>query len=158
MNTIKEIRLDKKLTQKQVADTIGISLRSYKMYENDERKVGSIKYNYILEKLTEMNRIDEEHGLLTIEEIKQICANVFEDYPVNYCILFGSYAKHLEQPSSDIDLFISTNLKGLRYYGLVEELRVKLRKKVDVLDLAQLDNNIELVDEILKDGIKIYCS
>lgn len=52
------------MTQQQVADLVGISLRSYKSYENDEKKQGSLKYKYILEKLSEINPIDEEHELL----------------------------------------------------------------------------------------------
>ena len=39
---------------------------------------------------------------------------------------------------------------------MVEKLREVLHKRVDVLDLDQLKNNIELTDEILKDGIRIY--
>ena len=35
-------------------------------------------------------------------------------------------------------------------------LREGLKKKVDVLDQKQIVNNFELVNEILKDGIKIY--
>ncbi|MBO4457803.1 MAG: helix-turn-helix domain-containing protein [Butyrivibrio sp.] len=73
MNTIKEIRIEKKLTQQQVADFVGISLRSYKSHENDEEKVGSIKYNYIIDKLQSINLIDEEHGILGIEDIKEKC-------------------------------------------------------------------------------------
>ena len=48
------------------------------------------------------------------------------------------------------------SIKGLKYYGLVEEIRTVLHKKVDVLDIAQLKDNFELTQEILKDGIKIY--
>lgn len=44
----------------------------------------------------------------------------------------------------------------MKFFGLVETLREQLRKKVDVLDMAQLNNNMALVQEILKDGIKIY--
>ena len=57
---------------------------------------------------------------------------------------------------SDVDLLISANLKGLKFYGLVEEIRTTLHKKVDVLDVNQLKDNIELMNEILKDGVKIY--
>ena len=32
----------------------------------------------------------------------------------------------------------------------------KLKKKTDVLNLEQLENNTALVREILKDGIRIY--
>jgi predicted nucleotidyltransferase len=156
MNEIKELRLENKLTQQQVADLVGISLRSYKTYENEERKVGTIKYNYILDKLKQLNPIDEEHGVLDLEDIEQKCKNVFEKYDVNFCYLFGSYAKGKAQPTSDIDLLLSVNIKGLNFYGLVEELRTSLHKKVDVLDVNQIKDNIELMHEILKDGIKIY--
>ena len=51
---------------------------------------------------------------------------------------------------------ISADIKGMRFYGLIEEIRTSLHKKVDVLDINQLKDNIELVNEILKDGVKIY--
>ncbi len=41
MSDIKELRIEKKLTQKQVAELVGISLRSYKSYENEEDKKGT---------------------------------------------------------------------------------------------------------------------
>ena len=156
MCKLKKIRVEKKLTQQQVADLVGISLRSYKSYENDEKKVGTLKYNYMMQKLAEINPIDEEHGVIDVEYIKQKCEEVFEKYDVNFCYLFGSYAKEKAKPSSDVDLLISVNVKGLKFYGLVEELRTALHKKVDVLDINQLKNNMELIQEILKDGIKIY--
>ena len=43
MGELKELRTEKKLTQQQVADLIGISLRSYKSYENDEKNVDNIR-------------------------------------------------------------------------------------------------------------------
>ena len=48
MVDLKELRIEKKMTQQEVADLVGISLRSYKSYENDEEKQGTIKYNYIV--------------------------------------------------------------------------------------------------------------
>ena len=156
MGNLKDLRIEKKMTQQEVADLVGISLRSKKSYENDEEKEGTIKYNYIMEQLIKINFIDEEHGLLTIEDITRKCEKVLSGYDVNFCYLFGSYAKGKETPTSDVDLLVSTNIKGLKFYGLVEELRVELRKKVDVLDMNQLKENLELTEEILKDGIKIY--
>ena len=156
MGELKDLRIEKKLTQQEVADLVGISLRSYKSYENDDGKRGTIKYKYIVEQLTKINYIDEEHGLLTIDDIKRKCSKVLKNYDVNYCYLFGSYAKGKETPVSDVDLLISANIKGLKFYGLVEESRTALNKKVDVLDINQLKSNLELTEEILKDGIKIY--
>ena len=156
MGELKEIRNEKKLTQQQVADLVGVSLRSYISYENDERKAGTLKYNYILDKLLEINPIDEEHGIIEIDDIKRKCKEVFDKYDVSFCYLFGSYAKTKATPTSDVDLLISANVKGLKYYGLVEEIRTVLHKKVDVLDIDQLKDNFELTQEILRDGIKIY--
>ncbi|WP_026525870.1 MULTISPECIES: nucleotidyltransferase domain-containing protein [unclassified Butyrivibrio] len=156
MGNIKEIRIEKKLTQQQVADMIGISLRSYKSYENDKEKEGTLKYNYILEKLQSINPIDEEHGILEMGYITEKCKQVLDEYPVHYCILFGSYAKGKAGESSDIDLLISSDVKGIKFYGMVEKLRNALHKKVDVLNVEQLKDNLELTNEILKDGIRIY--
>lgn len=106
--------------------------------------------------MSKINYIDEEHGLLTIEDITRKCSKVLEQYDINFCYLFGSYAKGKATATSDVDLLISANVKGLKFYGLVEEIRGALRKKVDILDINQLKDNIELTEEIFKDGIKIY--
>ena len=156
MSTIKELRTEKKLTQHQTAEILGISLRSFQSYENDEEKIGTIKYNYILEKLEALNPIDEEHGVLDLDDIIKICSSVFSDYAVHYCILFGSYAKGNAMETSDVDLLISSDVKGLKFFGMVEKLRTSLHKKVDVLSLEQLKDNLELTNEILRDGIRIY--
>ena len=156
MVDLKELRIEKKMTQQEVADLVGISLRSYKSYENDEEKQNTIKYNYIVEQLSKINQIDEETGILELEDIVRKCSKVFERYEVSFCYLFGSYAKGKATPVSDVDLLISANVKGLKFYGLVEEIRTALHKKVDVLDVNQLKDNIELTEEIFKDGIKIY--
>ena len=156
MRELKQLRTEKKLTQQQVADLMGISLRSYKSYENDPKKDGTLKYKYMLEKLAKINPGDEEHGILAVEDIRRRCTEVFGKYDVNYCYLFGSYARGTAQPVSDVDLLLSANVKGLQFYGLVEEIRNALHKKVDVLDIQQLKDNLELTQEILKDGIKIY--
>ena len=156
MADLKELRIEKKMTQQEVADFVGISLRSYKSYENDEEKRDTIKYKYIVEQLSKINYIDEETGILELEDIVRKCNEVFERYEVSFCYLFGSYAKGKATQTSDVDLLISANVKGLKFYGLVEEIRTALHKKVDVLDMNQLKENIELTEEIFKDGIKIY--
>ena len=156
MSELKKLRIEKKLTQQQVAQLVGVSLRSYKSYENDEGKQGTIKYKYLLEQLQKVNPIDEEHGIVDIDYIKEKCSAVFNNYNVEYCYLFGSYAKGTANEKSDVDLLISSDVKGLKYFGMVEELRTELKKKVDALDINQLNNNMDLVQEVLKTGVKIY--
>jgi predicted nucleotidyltransferase len=154
--TIRELRMNKGITQQQAADFVGVPLRTYSNYENDPRKQTSVKYKYIIDTLYTYGCIDEEHGVLTLEKIKEICASVFSEYDVEYCYLFGSYAKGKATPTSDVDLFVNTSVMGLQFFELIEELRERLGKKVDLLDQRQLENNFELTSEILKDGIKIY--
>lgn len=156
MSELKKLRVSKNLTQQQVADMFGISLRSYKSYENDESKKDTIKYNYFVEQLNLINPVDEEHGILEIQNIIDECGSVFENYDVEFCYLFGSYAKGRATETSDVDLLIYTDERGLKFFGLVEDLRNALNKKIDALDIKQLNNNPELLREILRDGIKIY--
>ena len=77
-------------------------------------------------------------------------------YKIDAIILFGSYSKGVATEKSDVDLLISTEVTGLRFFGIAERLRTALKKKVDLLDLKQLSENRNLIDEILKDGVKVY--
>ncbi|MBR5795398.1 MAG: nucleotidyltransferase domain-containing protein [Erysipelotrichaceae bacterium] len=153
---LKDIRNKLGITQKEASIITGIPLRTYINYELDEKKQNSIKYKYILETLKELTKVDEEHGILSLNVIIDKCKNVFMEYPVDFCYLFGSYAKGNATEISDIDLLISTNISGMKFFGLVENLRLSLNKKIDLLTIDQIVDNKELLNEILKDGIKIY--
>ncbi len=154
--TLRELRTEKGMTQVECAKALQLSLRTYKRYESGENKISPLKYNYILQALNEYGKIDEEHGILTIDQIKKTCDEIFKNYSIEYCYLFGSYAKGKATETSDIDLLISMPIDGMKFFELTEILREKLMKRIDLLDEAQLDNNPTLVHEILKHGIKIY--
>ena len=156
MTELKSRRLEKKLTQLEASKRIGISLRSYIMYENDESREGTPKYRFLLQELDKIDPLDETHGILSLEDIKRICADIFASYQVDFCYLFGSYAKGHATGESDVDLLISTETTGLRFFEMTERLRQGLHKKVDLLDLKQLVNNEELLREVLKGGVRIY--
>lgn len=154
--SIRELRNQNSLTQAEASQLTGIPLRTYKNYENDPNKRGSIKYEYILQKLKEYGYVDETHGILKRDMIIRSVGEVLKEYEVDYCYLFGSYAKGTASETSDVDLLISTSVTGLRFYGLADKLRNALKKNVDLLDLRQLNNNQELLNDILKYGEKIY--
>mgnify|MGYP006315140739 FL=1 len=156
MSTLKQLRLSKKLTQQEACDILGVSLRSYKEYENNEKKAGTFKYRSMISELEKYAVLDEEHGILTLDEIKDGCKAALDEYDVKYCVLFGSYAKGKATQTSDVDLLVSTDIVGLKFFGIAERLREKLHKKVDLLDLRQLADNQALIDEILKDGVRVY--
>lgn len=75
---------------------------------------------------------------------------------MKYCYLFGSYAKGKATEKSDIDLLVSMPINGMKFFELVELLREKLKKRIDLLDVSQLDKNLIHTQEFLEDGIKIY--
>ena len=154
--SLKQLRIKKGLTQIAASKLLGVSLRSYKDYENNQNKTNTVKYKYFIQELEKYGFIDEEHGVLSLEDIKITINDILSQYDVDYCYLFGSYARHKAKDNSDIDLLISTSITGMEFYGLAEHLREELKKRVDLLNLEQLNNNPTLLNEILKDGIKIY--
>jgi predicted nucleotidyltransferase len=153
---IKELRKSLGLTQVEASKITNIPLRTYKNYENDDQKANTIKYAHIVNKLTEYGQISEEKGILTIKQITNIVQTLFNSYDVEFCYLFGSYAKGKPNENSDVDLLISSSVSGLEFYGLVEKLRMSLHKRVDLLTIEQFKDNQQLITNILKDGIKIY--
>ena len=153
---LKNLRLLKGLTQEQVADMLDITRRTYIKYEQNEEKISKSKLQYIYQVLENYGRIDEEHGILTISEIIETCNGIFKEYDVNFAYLFGSYAKGIANETSDIDIVISMEINEYNFFEIIEDLRERLKKKIDLLDVSQLINNAVLINEILKDGIKIY--
>ena len=63
--TLKEIRIIKGLTQSECASYLGISLRSYKSYENDLDKQVTLKYKVLCSKLISYNG----NGLILNEDV-----------------------------------------------------------------------------------------
>ena len=154
MNELRRVRQLLNITQVDAANILNISRRTYQKYEALDDL--DDKLEYYVYKLKESNVIDEENGILSIDTIKKEVNNIFSKYKINFCYLFGSYAKNKANPSSDVDLLIDSDVTGLDFFGLVEELRQKLHKRIDLLKLEQLDNNEDLLREIMKDGIRIY--
>lgn len=153
---LKDIRLQSNLTQEEAAQLLGVTRRTYVNYEAGKIDESSLKYKYVVETLQKATLIDENHGILTIDQIRKICGEIFKDYSVEYCYLFGSYAKGKATEKSDVDLLVAMPVDGMKFFELIEVLREQLKKKIDLLDIAQLENNPALVQEILRDGIKIY--
>lgn len=157
--TLNELRKEYKLSQVEAATILNIPERTYRRYEKDEEYGSEIKRRMFIELLNEHCEITEEKGLLTIEQIKEKVTNLFEtEYKgkIDFCYLFGFYAKGLAHEKSDVDLYVSSSLTGLRFVGLIERLRQTLHKKVDLIRSSELNNNVELANEIMKNGIKIF--
>ena len=157
--TLLKTRQKYNLSQLDAAEVLKVSLRTYIRYEKDDSYGDEYKRTAFISKLDNKYEIKEDKGLLTIEYIKDALTQLFEkEYKgiINFCYLFGSYAKGYASEKSDVDLCVDADLKGLKFVALSEDIRNVLHKKIDLIRFSNLNDNLALVGEILKDGIKIY--
>lgn len=156
---LKELREEYGLSQIEAANIVGVPIRTYRRYETDDEYGSFYKREMFSELLKRSCTITEDKGLLTLENIKKKLTDLFDsEYKdcIDFCYLFGSYAKGTAKENSDVDLYVSSSLTGLKFVGLIEKIRETLHKKIDLIRSSELSNNIELVNEIMKEGIKIY--
>ncbi len=92
----------------------------------------------------------------TIANIKSLLQPVFDAYHVKRAVLFGSYAKGIALENSDVDILVDSGLKGLAYFGLLEDVVTALDKEVDMLDVTQVTPNSLVDKEITNSGVLIY--
>lgn len=97
-----------------------------------------------------------EQKVFSSFEIQQILNPVFSQYNIRKAILFGSYAKGTASERSDVDLFVDSGLKGLSFYGFLEDVVTALNKRVDMLDSSQVKIGSEVDLEIKESGMVIY--
>lgn len=154
MNKLKRIRRKARITQIQAAEYLNISRRSYQMYENLEDTKND-KFIYLCEKLEKLAIVDEEHGILDLEDIKMKVKEILSNYDVKSCFLFGSYANGTASENSDVNLLVDTDLFGIAFYNLAEDIGQALNKKVDLITLSQIVGNEIQLSIILQEGIKI---
>ncbi len=94
--------------------------------------------------------------IYTIDDIKSVLQPVFVKHRVKKAVLFGSYVKGLANQQSDVDLFLDSGLRGLKFVGLIEDVRTALNKDVDVFDKTHITPHSKISSEISKDGVVIY--
>ena len=157
--TLLETRKQYGISQLEVATLLEVPLRTYIRYEQDDNYGDKLKRQTMINLINEKYEITEEKGLLNIGQIKRALTTLFDnDYrgAIEFCYLFGSYAKGYATEKSDVDLCISSTLTGLKVAGLAEAIRGVLHKKIDLIRFDTLKDNLSLINEIMKDGIKIY--
>ncbi|MBQ7148572.1 MAG: nucleotidyltransferase domain-containing protein [Pseudobutyrivibrio sp.] len=94
--------------------------------------------------------------MLSVESIKEILRPVFKEYNVKNAVLFGSYAKGNATINSDVDICVDSGLKGLKFFGLLEDVVNVLKLPVDLIDISQIDRDSRVEKEIKNTGVKIY--
>ena len=152
-----DLRKEYGLSQLKAAEICGVPLRTYIRYERDDNYGSNLKRSAMISIINRVCEITEEKGVLTINRIIEVVHDLItKKYcdSVTLCYLFGSYAKGYATEKSDVDLLVSTNLQGLDYVGLAEDIHQALHKNVDLNNFN--NSSSELLYEVMKDGIKIY--
>ena len=94
--------------------------------------------------------------IYTVVDIKERLLPIFTKYNIKKAVLFGSYAKGMAKDNSDIDIMVDSNLRGLAFYGLLEDVVSAVGKSVDLLDKSQIINASKIQREIEATGVVIY--
>lgn len=97
-----------------------------------------------------------ERKIYSIDDIKKKLFPLFKKYKIKQAILFGSYAKGNADSRSDIDIIVESDLRGLAFYGFLEEVVGVLDKTVDLLDKRQITKSSRIQKEIRDTGVIIY--
>lgn len=94
--------------------------------------------------------------LQTVNDARRTLSPVFDQYGVSKAVLFGSIAKGTATAKSDLDLLVQSNLKGLKFVGLIEAVRQAAGMPVDVFDVTHIEQGFLIDREIQATGVTIY--
>lgn len=157
---LKEERVEYGITQKELSEITDIPLRTIENWESGKRHPSKWVEKLLKSYLKQYPR--NKHGIITetigvyeVNQIKEILLGLVHKYDVNRFILFGSYAKSTENAKSDIDLVVDGNVKGLKFFGLHEDISNAFVKPVNLIHLSQIKTNSETYKNIMK-GITLY--
>lgn len=92
----------------------------------------------------------------SVNDLTRILSPIFKNHSVKYAVLFGSYAKGVATPRSDVDILVDSGLRGLAFWGLLEDVSSALAVPVDLIDVVQVDKGSRIEQEIEESGIEIY--
>lgn len=158
---LKNIRKNLNYSQQDIAKLIGIPLNTLQNWEQNVRTPSEWVLNLMIDRILRDSieqeiKISETKGILSFLSIKKIVSSIASQHHVKKVVLFGSYAKGLANPTSDLDLYMVSNLSGLPYFEFAEKLRHALKKKVDLFSQLTLETNSPTYLDIEDTGIIIY--
>lgn len=96
--------------------------------------------------------------IYTLKELEDLFKNIFMGYDVKKALIFGSYAKNKQTKNSDIDIMIDSDgkLLNINFYGLLEDLVEVSGKKIDLFEITEINENSEVYNSIVKEGVIVY--
>ena len=96
--------------------------------------------------------------IYSINDIKDILSEILDKTEVQKAILFGSYAKNIPTKTSDINILIDSNgkIKGLKFFAIIDIIREKFDKDVDIIEKSEINKGSKIEKEIEKTGVVVY--
>lgn len=157
---IKEARMEYGLTQKDLSEITDIPLRTIENWESGKRTpspwVEKMVFSYLKQYPKNQHGIvTKTKGIYEVNQIKEALLPLAFKYDINKIVLYGSYAKGKQEPLSDIDLVVDGNIKGIKFFGLLEDVSNAFVKSVDLIHLSQINQNSDIYINVMK-GIVLY--
>ena len=92
----------------------------------------------------------------TKDDIIRLLNPVFRKNNSKKAVLFGSYASGNPTKKSDIDILVDSGLKGMAFFGLLNDVASVLTVPVDLIDVTQVEVDSPVYREISKNGVAIF--
>lgn len=92
----------------------------------------------------------------TVAQIQNVLNPVFRKNKVKKAVLFGSYGKGNATRYSDVDILVDSGLRGLAFFGLMDDVCETMDCDVDLIDVRDVVPDSRVDQEIRRTGVVIY--
>ena len=98
-----------------------------------------------------------DNRIFTLESITAMVKPLAEKYHVKEIYLFGSYARGEADEKSDLDFLVfgGENFKLTNVLALGEDLREVLKKKVDIFEIREVNQDSEFYKTIMRETVLV---
>ena len=95
--------------------------------------------------------------MLTVQAIKDRVTPICKKYAIDQLYLFGSYARGDADENSDLDFLVfgGEHFKLTMIFAFAEELREILKKKVDVFESHEVNQDSDFYKTIMKEKVLV---
>lgn len=108
--------------------------------------------------MSKEGEVDEMNNkIFTIKDIEILVKPIAEKYKVKEIYLFGSYARGEADENSDLDFLVfgGEHFKRTMIFSFAEELRMILKKDVDVFEINEINSDSNFYNQIMKERMYI---
>ena len=98
-----------------------------------------------------------DKNIVPLENITALVKRLAEKYHVREIYLFGSYARGEADEDSDMDFLVfgGEGFKLTSILALGEDLRAVLKKKVDVFEIREINQDSEFFRTIMREKVLV---